>query len=199
MILLIDDVLSADTLSQLIREAEQSLVQPQLVRYENPYERKYALDRIHYRSEILSAAHNRLDEIATKILRRMFKEQTVVSDRNGRGCGLHVLPTNGYLGLHYDGNWHPSLQMLRFANMVFYVAGGPSDFHYEDLRIPFKPNRMVLFTTTRNEVHGIPNPVNVPRYTLSTFYYVIGPKPERTHRAVFVEAPKSFTDQRSAL
>jgi hypothetical protein len=199
MLLIVDNVLPLPSLTFLQKEVVERRWNPNAVRYNNLCENKIAIDKTHFEHGPFRNHYDHLETVALDVLRRMFKELTVNPDPNGRGCGLHILPENGFLDLHYDGNWHPELNQLRFANMVFYVLGGESEFHINDLVVPFVPNRMVIFTTTHKEVHGVPRCVSIPRYTLSSFFYTPGNKPDHVHRAVFPNALESFRNERSAL
>jgi hypothetical protein len=133
-------------------------------------------------------------------LEHFDNELGVVTDPKGRGCGIHHLPVNGFLDLHVDGNWHPELEKRRYANAVYYVSGdNSSPFHYNYDQIEFIPNRLVLFTTLDDPLHGCPIPCTKDRYTLSVFFYCDGEKPKFPRRAWFPNASPEFTQQRTPL
>lgn len=170
------------------------------VQYRNEHENKDALDAIHIVNPDLRAVYKAFVDTTRTILREITFGLDIVADPACRGCGLHRLPPGGFLGLHYDGNWHPDMKMRRYANAVYYVTGNPNDyFHHGNDLISLRPGRLVIFKSATNVIHGVPKPVNSERLTLSTFFYINGPEPKNKHRAVFVGADPAFTAQRSAL
>jgi hypothetical protein len=201
MIHILDKVLPLAALQALQKEIQFCISSPSLVRYNNTSESKLALDACHIKNDTVLKWYNYLTTVASNTLSRLYRGTEILRDPEGRGCGVHILPCNGFLDLHYDGNWHPKIQKLRFANMVFHVLGDEKEgaFHYKDFIVPFKPGRMIIFTTTENEIHGVPTPVVLPRYTLSTFFYTDGPKPDKVYRATFPYANETFKEQRAAL
>lgn len=168
--------------------------------YRNAYENKDALDAVHIVDPRLRAVYKEFHHTARTILREITFGLDVMPDPACRGCGLHRLPPGGFLGLHYDGNWHPDMRMRRYANAVYYVTGDPNDyFHHGNDQISLRPGRLVIFKSATNVIHGVPKPVNSTRLTLSTFFYIAGPEPQNKHRAVFVGADPAFIAQRSTL
>jgi hypothetical protein len=200
MILLKTNFLDHASYKQLCHDVDTYADHPAIVRYDNKYEKKHALDAKHFRPDsFIEKQYNYINNVGAQWLRRLWYGHEVHKDNESRGCGLHILPPGGFLDLHYDGNWHPDLQKARFANAVYYVKGpASSKFIIDDQAIRFEPNMLVVFTT-ENVLHGVPDPVDYARFTLSSFYYMDADPPERKHRALFVNAPEGFSSERAKL
>ncbi len=203
MLLVFDKILPPNELSHLSKLASAELDNnANTVLYRTKVEFKDALDRKHIRANQLNIALDYINNMARGMLSRLYRGEQIYSDPAGRGCGVHRLPIGGYLGLHVDGNWHPDLQKLRFANAVFYLQGdNSSPFYLRDHRIEFVPNRLVIFTVTEDDDwHGVPDPIQTKdRLTLSTFFYKEGDMPDHPRRAKFLELHTKAQAQRATL
>jgi Rps23 Pro-64 3,4-dihydroxylase Tpa1-like proline 4-hydroxylase len=107
------------------------------------------------------------------------------------GGGLHTHSTNGKLNVHLDYAIHPKLGLQRKLNLIVYLNdnwkeewGGHIEFwsHDETKNAPKECvkkvaplfNRAVLFDTTQNSWHGLPEPLKCPdgemRKSLAVYY-----------------------------
>lgn len=136
------------------------------------------------------------------------------------GAGLHSHKSGGKLNVHLDYSIHPKLKLERRLNLLIYLTpnwkaewGGELGFWEHDLRLN-KPaklssvitpqfNRAVLFDTTQNSWHGLPDPINCPlditRNSLAV-YYLCDPRPEADDRGRALFVPnQGQTDDREVL
>lgn len=124
------------------------------------------------------------------------------------GGGWHMHGRGGNLNVHVDYNMHPKLHKQRKLNIIVYLTknwdpawGGGLEFwsHDEETNKPKERiitvdniyNRAVIFDTTQNSWHGLPNPINCPEGVLrkSIAAYYVCPAPAQTEnraRALFV-------------
>jgi len=124
------------------------------------------------------------------------------------GGGLHSHSSGGKLNTHLDYSMHPKLMLERRLNLIIYVTpdwqadwgGDLGLWDHDELRN--KPskiistitplfNRAVLFDTTQNSWHGLPEPIqcppNVTRNSLAVYYLCEpGPFAINRNRALFV-------------
>jgi len=129
------------------------------------------------------------------------------------GGGLHTHKHRGHSNLHRDYSIHPKLKLERKLNLLIYVTpswevswGGDLQFWTADknrnqpseLKKSIAPvfNRAILFDTTQNAWHGLPEPIMCPeeitRNSLAVYYLGDpGHKTENRGKALF--AP--FKDQ----
>lgn len=138
-----------------------------------------------------------------------FMSQTLYSDPGLHGGGWHIHGNGGKLNIHLDYDIHPKLQMQRKLNLIVYMTpnwnsqwGGGLELwdHDESTNSPKscittienKFNRAVLFDTTQNSWHGLPEELKCPnneyRRSLAT-YYLCNPAPDVTDRSKALFAP----------
>ena len=107
------------------------------------------------------------------------------------GGGWHIHSRGGKLNVHLDYSIHPKTGLQRKLNLIVYLTenwktewGGGLEFwsHDSETNKPLKKektidnvfNRAVLFDTTQNSWHGIPQPINCPkgvyRKSLAVYY-----------------------------
>jgi Rps23 Pro-64 3,4-dihydroxylase Tpa1-like proline 4-hydroxylase len=129
------------------------------------------------------------------------------------GGGLHSHKRGGKLNVHLDYSIHPKLELERRINLIIYLTpnwqqawGGKLGLWYNDetrcapgaLAKSFLPlfNRAVLFDTTQNSWHGLPEPIscppNVTRNSVAV-YYLCEPRENRSARGKALFAP--YKDQ----
>lgn len=157
--------------------------------YMNPLEVKYALDRPEYMTPILFNVFNTLahSKVINKIS-NIFGIPDLEYDPYMNGAGLHYQPRNGRLNMHLDYEQHPILKnKQRRLNIILYLNthwekswNGSTDLWNSDMTkciiksYPI-PNRAIIFETTENSWHGIPEKILCPegtyRKTLA-FYYI---------------------------
>jgi hypothetical protein len=114
----------------------------------------------------------------------------VKPDMGLHGGGWHVTPGGGKLNIHLDYSIHPKLKMERRANLIIYLShwqtewDGALQFWSHDettngpkecvSKVDVKFNRAVIFDTTQNSWHGLPDeitaPSNILRKSLNIYY-----------------------------
>ena len=125
------------------------------------------------------------------------------------GGGLHTHKRGGKLNTHLDYSIHPKLKLERRLNILIYVTpdwqddwGGFLGFWEQDdsksgpgkLVKNIAPifNRAVIFDTTQNSWHGLPDPINCPnsvtRNSLAV-YYLCNPRKSALERGKALFAP----------
>ena len=140
----------------------------------------------------------------------------IYPDYGLHGGGMHSHRPGGYLNLHLDYSIHPKLKLERKFNIIIYMTpewrpewGGGLQFwsHDEETNKPKemvtcienKFNRAVLFDTTQNSWHGLPEPIKCPddvtRNSLAMYYLT---KPAHNanprNRALFVPKKEQEND-----
>ncbi len=123
------------------------------------------------------------------------------------GGGWHIHSRGGKLNIHLDYSIHPKTGFQRKLNLIVYLTegwrpewGGGLEFwsHNPETRLPLKQekvidnvfNRAVLFDTTQNSWHGLPQPLNCPegiyRKSLAVYYMTDPPEDvEPRNRALY--------------
>jgi len=125
------------------------------------------------------------------------------------GGGLHTHKLGGHLNVHMDYSIHPKLKLQRKLNLIIYITpnwkkewGGQLGLwaHNKDKNAPddliksIYPNfnSAVLFDTTQNSWHGLPEPIRCPegitRNSLA-IYYLCKPNEGATNRGKALFAP----------
>lgn len=150
------------------------------------------------------------------MLQRWTGNKTLYPDIGLHGGGWHAHGRGGKLNVHLDYSLHPKLKLERKLNLIVYMTkgwekqwGGGLQLWSHDqannapLRcekvIENKFNRAVLFDTTQNSWHGLPEPLDCPegriRQSLA-IYYLTQPNtltPERP-KALFAPDEKQKND-----
>ena len=134
--------------------------------------------------------------------------------------GMHIHDNRGgRLNLHKDAEVHPKLGLKRKLNLIIYLNpnweeswGGALEFWSNDPETgtPLEKvkeiyplfNRVVLFDTTQNSWHGLPNeyaihsPDGEYRKSLALFYYIENEEPteDQTKRARFAPTDTQKAD-----
>ena len=101
------------------------------------------------------------------------------SDIGLNGGGWHIHKQGGKLNTHLDYSVHPKLNLQRKLNIIVYLNSNWEDSWGGSLGLwgnksPKKPgkliktispkfNRAVLFDTTQNSWHGLPDPLKCPK------------------------------------
>lgn len=127
-------------------------------------------------------------------LERLTGIAGLVPDPHLVGGGLHQIERGGFLKVHADFNLHPRLRLDRRVNLLLYLNeaweeewGGALELHDAGgCRRSIFPiaNRVVVFNTTDNALHGHPEPLACPpgrsRRSIALYYYTAGrPETER--------------------
>jgi Rps23 Pro-64 3,4-dihydroxylase Tpa1-like proline 4-hydroxylase len=112
------------------------------------------------------------------------------NDLTLKGAGVHKILKDGFLKVHTDFNTYESKeygQLDRRINLLIYLNPNWKDEYNGHLllcdkfsqKINYKIspllNRCVIFNTTKNSLHGHPEPLNVPdnicRESIAIYYY----------------------------
>ena len=107
------------------------------------------------------------------------------------GAGMHILPENGFLGMHVDTDIHGGNKVWTREYSAVLCASEEHDSSFDLLlhdgnknhgRVPYKFNRLMVFKCSNatfkykheyESWHGIPNPITsgMTRKTLPVFYW----------------------------
>jgi len=111
----------------------------------------------------------------------------LIADTKLEGGGIHQIEAGGKLGMHIDFNQHPHNGLIRRLNLLIYLNkdwkeeyGGCLELWDRETLKPFEKiipafNRAVLFETSKNSLHGHPEPLTPPpgktRKSIALYYY----------------------------
>lgn len=148
-----------------------------------------------------------------KILEQITGREQIYTDIGLNGGGLHSHKSGGHLNIHLDYIIHPKLKLKRNYNLIIYITpewkseyGGGLELWSHDTEnnspgqcvstIENKFNRAVIFDTTQNSWHGLPEKLECPegmtRNSLAV-YYLTQPGPAENNRMKALFAP--YKDQ----
>lgn len=193
-------------------------------KYENPIEVKYALDNFDLYDPIVKNVFNALShDTVIDRFREMFNIPNLEYDPYCHGGGLHMHPRLGRLNMHLDYEKHPITNKQRRLNIIIYLNeewnndwNGDTQLWDSEMKKCMvksypKSNTALLFITTENSWHGVPEiilcPENTFRRTLA-YYYVSdlennkdidkkgADKSGYRTKAVFVKRPNDVYDER---
>lgn len=139
---------------------------------------------------------------------QLFEGMPLYYDSGLNGGGWHIHKQGGKLNTHLDYSLHPKLKLQRKLNMIVYLNsswqdewgghlgfwGNESSSEPGELIQSLAPrfNRAVLFDTTQNSWHGLPQPLRCPateyRKSLAV-YYLCDPPQEIDPRGKALFAP----------
>jgi Rps23 Pro-64 3,4-dihydroxylase Tpa1-like proline 4-hydroxylase len=115
-------------------------------------------------------------------------EKGLIPDIHYKGGGLNSIERGGILAPHYDGSGLGQTGLYRRINFILYLNenwrpeyGGQLEFFDKDFKVTklIEPifNRLLLFVTNEDSVHGMTKPVICPegmsRKSLIGYYYTI--------------------------
>lgn len=160
-------------------------------RYDNPIEVKRTMNfwdrfpKLTYNAFWFLCSQNFSDILSRKIGKQLY------ADYGLNGGGWHMHGNNGKLNIHQDYSIHPKIPLQRKLNIIIYLSkdwnpewGGGLEFWSHDSeknrakemvkRIDVKFNRAVIFDTTQNSWHGLPEKLTCPdgvyRKSLAIYY-----------------------------
>jgi len=156
-------------------------------KYLNPLEVKYAYDDI---DKLPKNIKNFFMAMSSKrVISRMedmFSINGLEYDPSCHGGGIHMHPRNGRLNMHLDYEKHPYINKQRRLNVILYCNdewnsawNGDTQLWNEDLtrccvKSYPKKNCAIIFETTENSWHGVPEKIECPdgiyRKTLAYYY-----------------------------
>jgi Rps23 Pro-64 3,4-dihydroxylase Tpa1-like proline 4-hydroxylase len=137
-------------------------------------------------------------------------------DMGLNGGGWHIHSSGGKLNVHRDYVIHPKLGLMRILNLIIYLTedwnpnwgGGLGLWSHDNSKnlpgnliqeVEFRFNRAILFNTTQNSWHGLPDPIVCPpeAYRKSiAVYYLTDPIAdcERRSKALFAPYKEQVND-----
>jgi Rps23 Pro-64 3,4-dihydroxylase Tpa1-like proline 4-hydroxylase len=141
---------------------------------------------------------------------------TLFPDFGLNGGGLHTHCKGGKSNVHLDYALHPKLKLERKLNLIIYVSpiwnenwGGCLDLYTQKKekkspdklakRILPKFNRAIIFNTSQNSWHGLPDPILCPddkfRNSLAA-YFLTAPsiEAEERYKALFAPHGEQIND-----
>jgi len=150
----------------------------------------------------------------TDALSQKFNNISLCPDITLHGAGWHIHKSGGKLNIHQDYVTHPKINYKRKLNLLVYLSkewdsswnGGLQLWSHDDKNnrpknliktINIKFNRAVIFDTTQNSWHGLPDticcPANLSRKSLA-MYYLIPTNEASRNRALFVPTKEQEED-----
>lgn len=122
-------------------------------------------------------------------LQQLTRINTMISDPNMWGGGLHQTSAGGMLNIHADFLKHPVFGFDRKLNMLLYLNdgwqtawGGDLELWTADMKrcaqsIAPIANRCVIFSTSETSYHGHSKPLTCPdgvfRRSIAAYYYTV--------------------------
>ena len=141
-------------------------------------------------------------------MQHVTKKYDLEFDYGLNGGGWHMHGPGGNLNIHVDYNMHPKLHMQRKLNIIVYLTkdwdtswGGGLELwsHDESENKPMKKektvdniyNRAILFDTTQDSWHGLPDTIKCPeghlRKSIAAYYVCpAAAQTENRSRAMYV-------------
>jgi Rps23 Pro-64 3,4-dihydroxylase Tpa1-like proline 4-hydroxylase len=149
-------------------------------------------------------------------IRKITGIPDLYADYGMHGGGWHMHTNGGKLNLHKDYSIHPKLNMERRCNIIIYMTpdwnedwGGGLELWSNDdeknlpkeciTKVHNKFNRAVLFDTSQNSWHGLPDEIRCPeevyRKSLAIYYVSpIRPETQTNDRALFAPNKDQIND-----
>lgn len=188
----VDDFFTTEVAEKLILEFPDYNSSVWNVHYNNPLENKKACDHwLKFPPMTYQVFHYFCGVEFTNIVKQITGNHAVQADYGLHGGGLHCHAKGGNLNIHLDYSIHPKLKMERHYNLIVYLTpnwntqwGGGLELwsHNFDTdqpekcitRLENKFNRAVIFDTTQNSWHGLPEnlscPEDVVRRSMAMYY-----------------------------
>lgn len=127
-----------------------------------------------------------------EFLERLTGISPLYADPHLNGGGLHEIYAGGFLNVHADFNFHPTMGHLRCLNLIVYLNPDwddawngqlelwSEDFSGAPVKVSPQMNRAALFRTSETSWHGHPKPLAAPegvsRRSLAVYYYTDWPE-----------------------
>ena len=205
---IIDDFFTSETAADIASSFPSHNDSAWTVSYDNPVEKKKACSHWDkFPAPVYSAMFYLCSHEFAGILSHITCNSCIIPDYGLHGGGIHSHSREGKLNIHKDYSMHPKLPLMRNYNLIIYMTpdwdsswGGGLEFwsHDEETHQPKecittidnKYNRAVLFNTTQNSWHGLPQeltcPENISRRSLATYYLNrINSRAESRKRALY--------------
>jgi len=179
--------------------------------FDNEREHKLASDdETTFPPHIRSVLSQFNSSVFAEFLEKLTGIEGLIPDPHYRGGGMHQIIPGGFLKVHVDFNWHDELKIERRLNALLFLNkdwreeyGGHFELWDKDMkesRVKILPvfNRLALFSTSEDSLHGHPEPLVCPegmtRKSLALYYYTSPATEEQAraahaHSTVFRERP----------
>ena len=213
---LLDDFFPVDVARRLANEFPD-YNEPNWHWYNNPLENKKAKNHWYEFPQLTYQIFSHLNSTEfIETIREITGIQTLYPDIGLHGGGWHMHSRGGKLNIHLDYNINPKLNLQRKLNLIVYLTedwdtswGGGLELwsHNEETNLPDKRevvvdnifNRAILFDTTQNSWHGLPQPITCPEgvYRKSIAVYYMTDIPENTNqrkRALYAPTKEQEND-----
>jgi len=186
-------------------------------KYDNPLEKKLAMDQIAKLPESIGEILlNFNSPTFLNFLEKLTGIPGLIPDPYLRGGGIHQSVNQGKLDIHIDFNKHPKLNLERRLNVLLYLnkdwkeeyngdfqlwkghCRSNNEHVLESLEKRVYPifNRFVVFSTSEKSYHGFPDRINCPdnvtRKSIALYYYTVDrPEEEKTtpHSTTYIKLP----------
>ena len=214
--IVIDDFFDDETANQIVDVFPDHDDDVWTVSYNNPVENKKACSHWDkFPATIYNVLFYLCSSEFNNIIQSISRAEYVLADYGLHGGGMHSHNRGGKLNVHKDYSLHPKIPFMRNFNLIIYMTpdwedswGGGLEFwsHDEETQMPKecvtrisnKFNRAVLFNTTQNSWHGLPENLTCPKETARrslAIYYLskIDERAENRKRALY--AP--YKDQKN--
>lgn len=177
--------------------------------YDNPIEKKRVLNHWDRFPPTTYRVFSYLNAQFLPVIQKLTGIDELYPDIGLNGGGWHVHGRGGKLNVHLDYSMHPKLGLERRLNLIVYLTSGWRETwggglglwsHHEERRRPKELirsvaclfNRAVLFDTTRNSWHGLPDPIDCPegvhRRSIAV-YYLSPPRKDVSSRGKALFSP----------
>jgi len=177
--------------------------------FDSPLEKKLAISNVKEigKGKIASKILNYLNSSEfVEFLEKLTGIQNLIVDPNFIGGGIHLIPSDGRLGVHvdfsrapFDGTKYRRLNVLLYLNKDWKEEwngalelwdGRPSEGGKNIKNIYPHFNTLVIFGTAKDSWHGHPIPTTSPqgifRTSLATYYYSDTPGDDlEVHSTIF--------------
>jgi hypothetical protein len=140
-------------------------------------------------------------------------DRQAIPDINLHGAGMHAMGRDSKLDVHLDADRHPKNGLQRACNAILFLNetwkpewGGALEFWNSDVtkcvtRIEPRFNRLVMFDTSDDSYHGIPEPLKCPpgilRKSLAVYFWRDAPGEVKRPRARYVARPQDDHDPKT--
>ena len=187
----LDDFFPVDVARRLANEFPD-YNEPNWHWYNNPLENKKAKNSWYEFPQLTYQIFSHLNSTEfIETIRGITGIETLYPDIGLHGGGWHMHSRGGKLNIHLDYNINPKLNLQRKLNLIVYLTedwdtswGGGLELwsHNEETNLPDKRevvvdnifNRAILFDTTQNSWHGLPQPITCPegvyRKSIAVYY-----------------------------
>ena len=186
--------------------------------YKNPLEVKRTItDWSRFPSNIYKVFDYFCSENFLNYIKQLTGITNLYPDFGLHGAGMHISPQGGKLNIHKDYSVHPKLGLQRKLNLIVYLNenwektwGGSLELwsNNTDTNEPLNKekiidpifNTAVLFDTTQNSWHGLPDPITCPdtefRKSIA-FYWLtdLNEAAEKNTKALFVPTEEQKNNQ----